>query len=321
MDAIRDILQDVPIAGIVALTVLAFAGLILWAAGQRALRWSLALIGGSFGATLGWSLAMQINLPTHPGIAASIGALGLALLAALSARLLVAGTMGTLAGLVAPLGVWTAVEFGWIEGPPSSDTSRAAHMAPNSDDDAAPINDEITRWLEARHNHPQDSHHHDLADSHESSPNGENAPDASQSPLAMQPLMPPLIDNFDLPPAAKQGIDEARGVVARLLNQVNELWDKTPEHLRQLLVAAAIIGALAGLLVGALLPKLCAAFVTAFGGSLLWLASGRILLTRLELPVNSALPDSVHIWLLIWLIVACAGLFIQWTIRPKPADN
>ena len=124
-----------------------------------------------------------------------------------------------------------------------------------------------------------------------------------------------------LSPEAKEGLREAKSLAERVFNVAGNAWQQTPEKVRIALVIAAILGGLTGLLLGMVFKQATVTLVTAFGGSLLWLASGRILIERLGSSEEPWLPGSVHIWLLIWLVTAAIGVGIQWMIRPKKADT
>ena len=126
---------------------------------------------------------------------------------------------------------------------------------------------------------------------------------------------------LDIARDAEAAIQTARSYTESLLAALKDWWSRSPESIRPMMMVAAVVGMLAGLLFGTLAPSFSSTIVSAFGGALLWLAALRIVLAQTGDAIASRLPESVTALLIIWMVVSLLGVVIQWTFRPKPADK
>jgi hypothetical protein len=292
-------------------------GIMLWAAGRRVLRAGLVAGGLLLGATIGWIIADLIDLSISPLIFVGVGAILLGCLAALTFRLAIAGTLALVFGIAGPMLVLTVGEIQGLGKEAQDDTQIEAEDGDVSPD--IPVEEDdtdewIRRYFEDRGT-PLPEADEDTAD----------APRLEEllKDEAAKGFVDP--DSLHLTDEAKEQIGaqigKLRGYAEWAVRRAGELWDQSPEELRPQMVGAAVIGVLIGVMLGALLPTFSASIVTAFGGSLLMLTNLRVLGERLGAADAPWMPSSAMTWLIVWIVTALIGTAIQWTFRPKPADN
>ena len=283
---LSEAMRQLPWADLSPVLGLGVIGLGLWLAGRRFLRAGLVLIGLLLGGVIGWLVAEVAGMAISPWIFVGVGAVLLACFAALMFRFAVAGTLAIVLALAAPTVVWTVGE--WQGLTDSSPIDLATADDADTQDDAD--------WLEE--------------------PPAEGADDVAG--MGGADLAAEFID---VPEEAQKHIATLRGYSEWAIKKADALWDQTPENLRPEMVGAAIVGLLVGFLVGTIVPKLSASVVTSFGGALLILFSVRIIAERLGIDNGWWMPAKATQWLVVWLITSFIGTAIQWTFRPKPADN
>jgi hypothetical protein len=93
-------------------------------------------------------------------------------------------------------------------------------------------------------------------------------------------------------------------------------WEAMPKPMRTLLLASAAAGAFIGFFAGLASPVWAAATLTSLFGSLLVLACGLPLASRV-VPPESMPKISTMGWLCMWLALAITGWMIQWKSRAK----
>jgi hypothetical protein len=321
-------IEGLPLAGAVSALLLLVLGLVLWAAGRRALQPALAALGGAIGFAAGWMVAGQTDglLGAPPWLVGLAGALLLACIGAIAFRFAVAGALAIVLALVAPAVVLTVhlvrTEGAWAAGAGASDGGAAAGVAADDEgaDPAAAIEESIRAQFDRLARERLDEAW-DKASAwlRERAPiagdGGASAPDASAG--------------FTLPDegrdvAADGAREEPAGAESFALPEVAApaWWDDTPPDVRRVVILASMCGLLAGALLGTLAHAASAVVVTAFGGAALWIGSARFLLTA-ALPSAGAgvWPASASGNLVMWLVVSILGIAIQWTFRPRPADK
>lgn len=296
MNELSRSIQELPLAGLVPVALAVVVGLLLWGAGRRLIRPGFAAAGLLIGLALGWIIGENINLGVPAFVPALVAGVGLAAVAALTYRLAVAGALAIVLGVGGPMAV---VAVGELQHKESSQTQEAVDApadgaltdlgTPPAEEDA------FDRWLreKAREHLP-----------------GLVAEDLTTEELAQQ---------LGFSEHASQHMDTVKSWAQAVYAAAKQYWDDLPEHLRPAVLGAAGTGALAGLLIGALIPGLSASIVTAFGGGLLWLTGGRIIAEHLS--GHAVLPATGRGWLVLWIAISLIGLVIQWIFRPKRADS
>jgi hypothetical protein len=294
MNDLTQTIQDLPLAGLIPVALVVIVGMILWGAGRRVLRVAFATLGLIGGTGAGWLLLGSHDLGVSPWLPSLVLGVALACLGALVYRMALAAALALVCAVAAPAGVLTVGE---LQGDhQAAPVGMAVEVAAEPDTPRTydtregPVVDEASVWLFDR-----------LGE-------GEGAIPGSLAERGLDQMLP-------------EKVAEARAEADRLVGVSQSWWEGTPEGLRPAIVGAAITGALAGLLAGTLLPAATAVVVSAFGGSLIWLSGLRVLMLRLEQPVEAWLPDSTAGFLVLWLIISLLGTAIQWTTRPKAADK
>jgi hypothetical protein len=291
-------LHEMPNAGLVPVAVLALLGGLLWAAGGRVMRSAFAACGLVLGGAGGWIAGSSLDLAgVPPWAAAALGAILLACLAVLVYRVAIAGALGLVLAVGAAAGVVTVHELQRR----ADDGAASEVQAWPAEDDGL---DEANRWL--------------FPGFGSTDAEADAADEEGESAATTIGRLGPAVG---LGPGATERLAQAESYVDRLLASARAEWVATPETLRTLIVGAAIGGLLLGLLLGTLTPTFSTTVVSAFGGSLLWLAPSRVLLARFGPGTLEWLPQSATVSILLWILVALLGVGIQWMFRPKQADK
>jgi hypothetical protein len=306
MDGVTSTIQDVPVAGLIPLTLLVASGLLLWAAGRRVLRAAFAAVGLAAGAAAGWSIATGLELTIDAWIPAAILGVGVACFFVLVYRVALAGSLALVCALAAPSAVVTVAEMRGLEGPAieapaTPEAELATEPRPTFTSTIRDTIDDASAWLYQRA--------------------GEQA-----APRVFEPLTDrddaTVADGVDAAAqAAEPAVAQITDVADRFKQASRDWWDQTPEVVRPALIASAATGALAGLLLGTLAPSLTAILVSAFGGGLLWLGGLKVMAVQIGEATQALVPTTVALSVAIWLVTSLAGVAIQWTFRPKPADT
>jgi hypothetical protein len=294
MDELSQAIQNLPLAGLIPVILLLLVGVVLWAAGRKVLRAGFAVAGLIVGGAVGWIVAANTGLGLAPWIPAVVLGIILACVAALGYRVAVAGALALVIGVAAPLAVGTVAEIQGVE----NSMLRAEPEPPKNGEmpETAP-DDDPADWLE-------------------------DDPPLLGGEIDDEDLRSHLLgDDFEVTEQEREIIEDARGFAEQLADGIKAWWVERPERLRPMIVGAAVLGIIFGVLIGALAPVASASVVTAFGGSLLWLTSLRIALVQFGEPITGWLPRGATALLIIWVVVALIGVTIQWIFRPKPADK
>jgi hypothetical protein len=302
MEDLTQTILELPPPGLIPVVLLLLVGVVLWAAGRRVLRTGFAAAGLIFGGVMGYAaggldIVAQMQLPAW--VFAAVAAVVAALIFAAAYRLVLAAVIALLLAALAPLSVWTAAEMGALpmrDGPVTQEPLFGGSL---QQADAGPATD-LDRWLEEMFGTP-------------------DTPDEKAEPVVdEQEPVPVTPDDAAGANVWTQWWTKARAVFVDLFRTA---WKKSPEPLRWSVVAAAAVGGLLGLVLGAAAPSFSAAVVTALGGSGIMLTSGLTLVTRLESLQGPWMPSTPTAWLAWWTAIAVIGLGIQWMLRAKRADK
>ncbi|MHC4908771.1 MAG: hypothetical protein ACYTF9_03515 [Planctomycetota bacterium] len=284
MHEIAEAIQQMPSRSWVPILVVTAIGIVLWAAGGRLLRTAFALLGFVFGAAVGWFLGHAVELGAPVGIIALVAALLLACVGTLAYRTAVAAGLAAVLAIAAPLAVWSVADLKGLEAAVSGPlgTPEPVLTAPVEPDPAADDPDPIDTWLaEIR---------------------GQGAESAG--------ISEEVVDSLEAATTLAEQIVEQAGVV----------WEKIPESIRGQMIGATVVGGLIGFLVGTLATAFSATLVTAFAGSVTWMAGGWSAMSKAGVDGPWA-PATPAAWLVLWFALALIGLAVQWTVRAKAADK
>ncbi len=98
-------------------------------------------------------------------------------------------------------------------------------------------------------------------------------------------------------------------------------WDDLPDQARKTLLAAAGIGALAGLILGLIFPSLGAAAGSSLLGTLFMAGGSVAFFAQYNPSLLDALNDRTPICLLALGLITILGIGIQWTLKQRKTDN
>lgn len=298
MEQLRSTIADLPWLGMIPVALAFLFGLVVWAAGRRVLKTGFGAAGLVTGVVAGLA-ASHVEIVSSTGVPpwvlAVVGAALLGLVAALLYRLVLAATIGVLLGGLVPLGVWAAVQLGWVPLEPGRPIPQSA-LASDAPATSAQ-GDELDKWLD-------------------------DVLGASSAPLEDQA-------GASAEAPAKEAVASSATAWLEWLQRIADAaaaapkaaWEQSPQPLRWTMVAAAAVGILLGLVLGAAAPTLSASAVTALGGSLLLLASAWVMAIKLGAGEGPWIPSSSIAFLGWWMVAAVIGLGVQWMIRPTRADK
>jgi len=297
-------IQNLPWIELIPLATVTLLGLVMWVAGRRCLRYAFAALGLLIGAAIGTVGSNVVDVGVASWVPAVFMGLILATIAALAYRLAVAATLAIVFGLSGPMLVRIIAE---ARGVPVAAEHLPEHTPVNAADPPAHLGlqdpwgvdemDAIDMWIDRRLNRTSSTDEAATDDTPADSAPGDMIPEEAEARLM-----------------------QARDLGERLTNALRDEWRRTPEVIRPTMIMAAGSGVLLGALLGAVASGIGASLVTSFGGAMLWLGGGRLMLIEFGAP-DAMLPDASRTWLIAWLAVSIIGLIIQWTIGHKRADT
>ncbi len=314
IENLTTLLQDLPWSGMIPVIGAILVGFMLWLAGRRILRIGMAAGGFLLGATLGWMLAQVFPADVSPWITAIVCAITFACLAALLYRIAIAWCLAVVLGIAAPLGVWTIDGFsGQIDNLSNPEEAQGSFQVwdfedmPGGTPSDQPKTDDFDEWL------GMDLDNEDLP--------------KLDLPVDIDPqnglIIPNLLESQagSLAGIDTERLEQVKGYASWCMEKTKSLWDQVPQKLRPIMIGASAVGVMLGFMLGALTTHFSAAIVTAFGGSLLMLGSGQILVDRAGFFDTSRILSSPMAWLITWVSLGIIGTVFQWIIRPRRADN
>jgi hypothetical protein len=300
MEELTQTILELPWPGLIPVGLLLLVGLLLWAAGRRVLRTGFGAAGLVLGGVLGWAaggldVVAAMNVPAW--VFAAVAAVVAALIFAAAYRLVLAAAVAVLLAALAPLAVWTASEVGAVRlGGQEAVAQQPLLRGSPADEGGEPTND-LERWVEEVLG---------------------TGGDRSEPVIGEEETPAPPPEGDDDTGVWRAWWDSASEVLIELPRRV---WTETAGPLRWTILAAAAVGGLLGLVLGAAAPAFSAAVVTALGGSMIMLASAWTLAAKVQLPQGPWVPTTPTAWLIWWLVLSVIGLGVQWTLRARRADK
>ncbi|MCA9291474.1 MAG: hypothetical protein KDA25_10120 [Phycisphaerales bacterium] len=302
--------SSLPAGEIIPAALFLLIGLILIVAGARVLRAAVAAVGLVVGTVIGLSLGAALDLGVPAWAPAITGGIVLAVIAAIVYRLAIMSTLVAMLAIALPMGVWTVASRGWVNFGPMGPLPAAVPEA------------DLDRVRDATAGLPPE-----LAEALGPILNG--SPSFGSSEVVSEEIgrrvgagLNTVSDQMGLSESSKtrlMGIGD--GTVA-LVRSGLEHWHVSPPKLRLSLLAAALLGALSGLLLATTTRAFSARFVTAAFGAAIVLGSAWLLAARLDvLPPADAAAPILRWWPLGWLALATIGMAIQLRFRPAPTDK
>ncbi len=258
-------------------------GIMLWAAGARAVSLAFAAAGGTAGLFAGFTLANQINIPEVGGLPGALvaGAGGAAVgvvIALVAMRLVVSATAGvTAAAAVAGIAILVTPHL-----PPQLSGTQTG---PNS-------TSAVTQQVQ---------------------------PAAFSQPLIQQVdgvWTDPAESQAQTPTT---GAAPSLGT-QEIVSQAKDAWGRVPQEIQGEAALAVLAAGLLGAMLGAVWPARVASATTAFMGAAIW-PIGAIQMQAAAgtpLPIEDTPAQT---WLLAWLVLGIVGLGIQRLVVRKVAES
>lgn len=320
----QDLLQSFEVLspmGLIPAAIALVAGLLLWCAGQKFLKWAFAIIGLALGAVIGWLIGDVLGPEIPNWIPSIILALIAGVIAAVASRFLVTIALAVVLGIGFPALTWTVADAtGQYQLPEVRDapqTPEDVESAPDSDEyDADWIREGLERLKDLAGVKGDESN----SDFAQSLLDNEDFQNLTAEELRKQ--FDEQADRMGLTSEeAQEQLERARTFLRELSEAARDIWDQAPTGLQRLLVVTSALGVLLGFVLGIFLPKLATAIVTSFGGSMLWMLALLTITGGLGAPLAEWLPSSMEIWTGAWLVISVIGLMIQWAAFRKKTDK
>ncbi|MHB1156508.1 MAG: hypothetical protein ACYC26_06680 [Phycisphaerales bacterium] len=122
--------------------------------------------------------------------------------------------------------------------------------------------------------------------------------------------------------ARKELFDRMVEAVKRLTGELRDWWEQSVSaSLRWSALAGGLMMAIAGLMLGLLMPELGASVVASISGAMLMTAAAARLGGRYVPSMSEWLPDSPRRLLIALVVLTAVGALIQWTILRRKADK
>lgn len=324
----QDLLQSFEVLtpiGLIPAAIALVAGLMLWCAGQKFLKWAFAIIGLAIGAAIGLAIGAALGEGVPDWIPAIILALIAAIIAAVASRFFVTIALAVVLGVGFPALTWTIAD---ATGKYSLPEVRSAPQTPEDaepDDDEDGVEEEYDAdWIREGLERLREMANAQSGDGDASSATS-SLDEEDISNLTAEQLRQEFIEQAELlgmsPEEAQEQLELARTFLRELGDAARDIWDQAPAGLQRLLVVTSALGVLLGFVLGIFLPKLATGIVTSFGGAMLWMLALLTIAGGFGAPLAEWLPASVTIWIGAWLVISVIGLAIQWAAFRKKADK
>lgn len=298
-----ELLDQAAAGGGVMLAIFLVAGLILWALGRSLVRMAVSLSGLAIGGMTAFGLAQSFGAGSDITLAASLAG---AIAGCLAAWRVFHVWMGLSMAIVLAWAVPAAMLV-WEGPPPPEEASATARAQPDPLTDVGGPATVAPLPLTGAEGGVADGTGPGAA------PGGFNPEDLAK------PLSPQLGEQV-----AEKGLTLVKAIAGwwqAHREEIHAWWDGLGPAYQKRLLAATGAGALAGLLIGLLLPNLCAAFQTSLVGATLIFVGVRGLLAIFAPAQSVWLPTSTRAILITIIVLSCVGMMVQMSQRRKSKDG
>ena len=140
--------------------------------------------------------------------------------------------------------------------------------------------------------------------------------DAEQTELAAE-----LLSSETAQDAAEHAWERVRAFGGDVAAAAGDEWAALDGREKSVLLGSGLLGAAAGLLLGAVFPKRSAAAMSSFAGAALAIPSAAWLAETMIADSARFLPTSAAAWLSAWAGLSVVGMAVQWTSVRRRADS
>lgn len=291
--------QSLPEGGMIPLFVALGAGIMLWLAGVKIVRFVFLVLGGALGGFVGAVLMPLTALPAFnlgpvhltPGFTGLIvgGVFG-ALLALLALRLVITFTAAVAFAVAGAMGALVFLHFNPTAGSPASSD---AALVDGSSATAFDISDDVRREAAERATDALN----DLAEQL----NQDQTASGLLEDLNTEENRQRLAD------AAERSRDFLHGVSQRIKAE----YDARPGRDKLVILSATTAGLALGLLLGVTAPNRSSAMVTSLFGSAMWLGAGVALIRANAEPDPGFINQPPLNWAVVWGVATVVGMVVQ----------
>ncbi len=262
---------------ILALAAIVAVGLALWAVGGRFVKPSVVLVASGAGGYAGFALGENFDPALGPWIGLALGVVVGVLIGVWLFRLAAGILLAAFLAVAAPTATAVAVDYDLAAQTRALvDVVRDAATGAGEADESETSSDAIAPRA--------------LTD----------APDAPEP---------------DEPVTTRGVLQRAGAWMAGFLTDAAEggedIWDGMSANERRTIIAAGVLGALAGLVIGSFAPVLAMAVLTSGVGAAAMLGAGSHLALHFRPEWEGSLPSSPIAWAAIWISVAFLGVVLQ----------
>lgn len=295
--AVADAAEQAPtILPLLALAGAGALGLALWAVGGRFVKPSVVLVASAAGGYAGFTLGETFDPALGPWIGLALGVVAGFAVGYWLFRMAAGVLLAAFLAVAAPTAAAVALDYDLAERAQAIvDVVRDAADGGDKDDGEATIDADTIA--------PR-------------SLTGDNADATTEEPVTARGVLGRAGAWFI-------------GFASDAAEGGEDIWEDLEPDERRTIVATGVVGALAGLAIGAILPTLAMAVLTSGLGAAAMLGAGSRLAVHFRPEWESSLPQSPIAWAAIWVSVAFLGVVLQIAPhrkrrkrrQPEPVDS
>lgn len=277
-------ITDLPLEAHLIVAAFTMAGLVFWIWGRKFLKPGFVVFGVLAGAAVGYLATVGFGFPFSPIIpSVLLGALGM-LFGWMAFRFAVAGAMGLVFTIAAPL-IAVPILLGSV--PEDAPKKGPLSIQELLQDDIPILNGEVV----------------------------------SGAQKLVETLNAPKIIEDAGGEVAAAADEQIRAFVKQLFREAEAEWLILPMTMRLGMLGGGLLAFATGFGLGMLMPKYASGLLASSVGAAVWLPGSVWLLQAMNVDVGKVAPQSTIVWVCLWLVLAVIGAFFQWRKKKKRADK
>jgi len=278
------LITDLPVEAHLIVAAFTVAGLVFWLWGRKFLKPGFVIFGVLAGGAIGYLVTVGFGLPFSPLIpAVLLGVLGM-LFGWMAFRFAVAGSMGLVFTIAAPLIALPLLLGSLPENAPKKGPLSIQELL---QDDVPIFNGEL---------------------------------DTGTQKLFEAFIAPKDVEKAGGEVAAATDA-RIRTFVKQVFSEAEAEWLNIPVSMQFGMIGGGLLAFATGFGLGMLMPKYAAGLLASSVGAAVWLPGSIWLLQAIHLDVRKIAPESTLFMVCLWLILAVIGAFFQWRKKKKRADK